>query len=109
MLAQCGLLRDILGNPFRPATVSPAWQTPQVVALAQAAYDERNLPAGTLDTTRLAVLAEASEEAGCTEEVLLRHLRGEEVCPGCAGKGSSTGVRPHRWTAHLHGLRTGPS
>jgi hypothetical protein len=72
---QCKLLRDIF-NPFRPVTVSPAWQTPQLVALAQAAYDERELPAGTLDATRLAVLADALEEAGCDQADLLGHLRG---------------------------------
>jgi hypothetical protein len=81
------LLHEVFGNPFRPVAVSPAWHTSQVLALAQAAYDERELPAGTLDAARLAVLADALEEAGCTEEVLVRHLRGEEVCPGCAGKG----------------------
>ena len=73
--AQAALLRDVLGNPFRPAAISPAWQTPTVVALAQAASDERELPAGTLDTTRLAVLADALEEAGCTDPDLLIHLR----------------------------------
>jgi hypothetical protein len=74
--AQAALLRDIIGNPFRPATVSPAWQTPQVVALAQAAYDQRELPAGTLDPARLAVLADALEDAGCDQADLLAHLRG---------------------------------
>jgi hypothetical protein len=70
------LLRDLFGNPFCPVAVSPSWQTPQVVALAQAAYEERELPAGTLDTTRLAVLADALEEAGCDQADLLAHLRG---------------------------------
>jgi hypothetical protein len=70
------LLRDIFGNPFRPVAVSPSWQTPQVVALAQAAYEERELPAGTLDVTRLAVLADALEDAGCDQADLLAHLRG---------------------------------
>jgi hypothetical protein len=74
--AQAVLLRDIFGNPFRPITVSPAWRTPQVVALAQAAYDQREPPAGTLDLARLAVLADALEEAGCDQANLLAHLRG---------------------------------
>jgi hypothetical protein len=74
--AQADLLRCILGNPFRPVTVSPAWRTPQVIALAQAAYDQRELPAGTLDVARLAVLADALEEAGCDQADLLAHLRG---------------------------------
>ena len=73
---QSGCLHDMFGNPFRPATRSPACLTPQVVALAQAAYDQRELPSGTLDTTRLAVLADALEDAGCTDPDLLIHLRG---------------------------------
>jgi hypothetical protein len=74
--AQAILLRDIFGNPFHPVAVNPAWQTPQVVALAQAAYDQRELPAGTLDTARLPVLADALEEVGCTDQTILDHLRG---------------------------------
>ncbi len=70
------LLRCVVGNPFRPVNASPAWQTAEVVGLAQAAYDERELPAGTLDATRLAVLADALEEAGCDQADLLAHLRG---------------------------------
>jgi hypothetical protein len=31
---------------------------------------------GTLDNTRLAVLADALEESGCTSEDVLGHLRG---------------------------------
>jgi hypothetical protein len=69
------LLRDLFGNPFRPASISPACRTPQVVALAQAAYDQRELPAGTLDLARLAVLADALEEAGCTDSDILNHCR----------------------------------
>jgi hypothetical protein len=71
------LLRDLVGPlPFRPATLSPAWRTPQVVALAQAGYDQREMPAGTLDVARLAVLADALEDAGCDQADLLAHLRG---------------------------------
>jgi hypothetical protein len=67
------LLREIFGNPF--ATLDPAWRTPDVLDLAQAAYDERHLPAGTLDAARLAVLADALEEAGCSDGAMLCHLR----------------------------------
>jgi hypothetical protein len=74
--AQAGLLRDLLGNPFRPAAPCPAWRAPQVVALAQAAYDQRELPSGTLSPARLGVLADALEEAGCADAELLGHLRG---------------------------------
>jgi hypothetical protein len=69
------LIGDIFGNPFRPVSVSPAWQTPTVVSLAQAAYDERILPAGTLEPARLAVLADALEETGCSNPDILSHLR----------------------------------
>jgi hypothetical protein len=73
---QADLLRCVVGNPFRPASVSPAWRTPQVVALARAAYDQREMPAGTLDLPRLAVLADALEEAGCDQPDVLDHIRG---------------------------------
>jgi hypothetical protein len=72
--AQCDLLRDILGNPFRPITLIPAHRTPAVVSLARAAYDERHLPSGELDLHRLAVLADALEEGGAAAE-LVAHLR----------------------------------
>ena len=158
-LSQAALLRDIVGNPWRPtpdlwdksapigaygaveglpAFYSKApWLTPQVLSLAQAAYDKRpgrkcerckgtgkelspqyddgphgstaveivgyipimnsNCPApgcrtgriddGTLDPVRLAVLADALEEAGCDNEPLLRHLRGWWPCRTCDGEG----------------------
>jgi hypothetical protein len=74
--SQAVLLRDLFGNPFRPVALDPTWLTPTVVSLAQAAYDHRTLPAGTLEDDRLAVLADALEEAGCTDADILGHLRG---------------------------------
>jgi hypothetical protein len=71
---QARLMRCVFGNPFRPVTLDPAWRTPTVTALAQAAYDERALPGGALDNVRLSVLADALEEAGCGEDVF-GHLR----------------------------------
>jgi hypothetical protein len=91
------LLRDIVGNPFRPVTLVTApidtglgvqfggmhercpWLTPQVVQLARAAYGERRED-GTLDPLRLAVLADALEEAGCADE----------RCQHCHGSGTYT-------------------
>lgn len=75
------LLRDVIVNPFRPVAIPPAllaWRDGLPVRLAQAAYEERHLPASTLDNGRLAVLADALEEAGCTSEEILGHLRGPE-------------------------------
>jgi hypothetical protein len=55
-----------------------------VVCLAQAAYENRQLPPGLLDNARLAVLADALEEAGCQDPVILGHLRsGGEHVRGC--------------------------
>jgi hypothetical protein len=79
--AQTDLLRDVVGNPFRAAALDPAWlawNDGVVVKLARAAYEDRSLPSGELDLARLAVLADALEEAGCTDVELLGHLR----CPG---------------------------
>lgn len=134
--AQAALLRDIFGNPWRPAPLrwqdskpevyvgtaqhgfhnsthyyDPcAWLTTSGVRLARAAYSERveeeecrrchglgcqfgpkihvigctccdrcygtgTTQTGALDPARLVVLADALEEAGCTEEALLRHMR----------------------------------
>ena len=82
--AQAALLADIFGNPFRPVAFERAWRTPQTLGLAQAAYEERELPSGLLDPARLAVLADALEEAGCTAADLLVHLRsGGEHVRGC--------------------------
>jgi len=81
--AQVGLLRDLF-RPFRPLMLDPAMQTPQAVTLARAAYEQRDLPAGHLDPARLAVLADALEEAGCDQADLLGHLRGPgEHVRGC--------------------------
>ncbi len=75
--AQCNLIRDIFGNPFRPVAADPAWITPIVVAIAAAIYDDRAFD-------RLPVLADALEEAGCTNADVLLHCRepGEHV-RGC--------------------------
>lgn len=73
------LLRDIFGNPFRAATIDPAWlawNDGTISKLAQTIYDERDLPGGHLDTGRLAILADALEDAGCTNQDILAHCRG---------------------------------
>lgn len=81
---QCEFLRDIIGNPFQPVTMSPAWLTPSVLALAQASYDERQLPTGLLDNARLAILADALEDAGCDNADILNHCRqASEHVRGC--------------------------
>jgi hypothetical protein len=77
---QAWLLRDIFANPFHPlpplAPAVLAWNERTVPRLAQVAYDEQHLPEGTLDTGRLAILADALLDAGCDDEGLMSHLRG---------------------------------
>jgi hypothetical protein len=72
-IAQCSILRDILGNPFRPPpAIDPSWTTwndGTVVELAQAVYQEKVFD-------RLPILADALEAAGCTNEEILAHCRG---------------------------------
>jgi hypothetical protein len=74
------LARCIFGPlSFRPVPIDAAWLTwngGTVRRLAEVAYKERELPAGTLDAGRLGVVADALEEAGCTNAEILSHLRG---------------------------------
>ena len=74
---QATLVREILGNPFRPVTLNPAWRTSNVTALAHAIYDDRAFD-------RLPILADALEDAGCDNADILNHCRqpGEHV-RGC--------------------------
>jgi hypothetical protein len=76
----CDLVRCVFGNPYRPvAAIAPpwlAWGDGTVPKLAESAYAERTLPEGALDPARLALVADALEDAGCTDADLLGHLRG---------------------------------
>jgi hypothetical protein len=73
----CQLVREIFGHPSRPIVLDPFWVTPTVKALAQGLYDARRFQ-------DLWILADALEEAGCTNLDILNHCRqaGEHV-PGC--------------------------
>jgi hypothetical protein len=70
---QSALLRDILGPlPFRPVAVPPsvrACDNGAVVRLAEAIYAERGFG-------DLPILADALDEASCTDQAILAHLRG---------------------------------
>jgi hypothetical protein len=78
------LLREVFGNPFRPVNVPDTWRTSDVRTVALATYQSPDPATGQLDLARLAVLADALEEAGCDDATLLAHLRspGPHV-PGC--------------------------
>jgi hypothetical protein len=86
--AQADLLREIFGHPAEPAVFNPAWRTGAAVALARAAYEEPS-PDGELDPFRMALLADALEDAGCDDERIVRHCRGFKRCLRCGGTGRS--------------------
>jgi hypothetical protein len=76
---QANLLRCVFGNPIHPIMPDPAclaWHGVAIPTLARAVYEKRDLPSGHFRPARLAVLADALEEAGCTGATLLGHLRG---------------------------------
>lgn len=72
---QAEVCREVFGNPFRRAVILPGVKAATSLSVAHAAYEERALPSGHLDVRRLAVLADSLEEAGCTDEAILSHLR----------------------------------
>jgi hypothetical protein len=75
----CGLLRELGGNPFHPPDIKPSvlsWNDGTVVKLARAADETQRQTGGHLDRDLLAVLADALEDAGCTDTELVGHLRG---------------------------------
>jgi hypothetical protein len=65
---QSHILRDIIGNPYRRPASTTNWQTALVVSLAQAIYDQRAFD-------RMPILADALEDAGCTNTDVLSHCR----------------------------------
>lgn len=73
------LCREVFGNPFRPAWIDSewlAWDRGVVFQLARAIHDERRFD-------EMPVLADALEDAGCTDEVYLRHCRSPNHTRGC--------------------------
>ncbi len=68
------VLRELFGNPFRPAVVESswlAWNDSSVVKIAQASYDERAFDS-------MPILADALEDAGCHDVDILTHCRQPE-------------------------------
>jgi hypothetical protein len=79
-LAHGPLLREVFGNPFRPSRIDAdwlQWNGSTVVALARSSYEQAQFDA-------MPILADALEEAGCTEKDILRHCRQQgQHCRGC--------------------------
>jgi hypothetical protein len=66
------VVRELVGNPFRPITLNPSWLTSNVLALANGIYSEKAFD-------RMPILADALQDAGCDNEDILQHCRGEGV------------------------------
>jgi hypothetical protein len=81
-LFQVNMLREIVGNPFRPPQLLPAsvlaWNDGTVRRIAEGIYEERRMPEGTFDTGCLAILADALVDAGCDNNDLIQHCRSEK-------------------------------
>jgi hypothetical protein len=75
----CDLIRDVLGDPYRPVSVSKAWLSGNrglARAIAEGIAEEgrfKDLP----------ILADALEEAGCDDEAILSHARQPRHYRGC--------------------------
>jgi hypothetical protein len=66
---QADLIRDVFGNPFRPVAIDLAWRTDTAVTLAQQMYESR-------DFSAMPILADALQDAGCSNDDILNHCRG---------------------------------
>jgi hypothetical protein len=70
-------LREIFGNPFSVRAIQSRWLTSTVTFLAQVASEDR-------DYAVLPLLGDALEEAGCSDQAILQHCRGNgEHVRGC--------------------------
>jgi hypothetical protein len=70
---QSNVVREILGNVFRPVKFDPsclAWHDGMAVKMAQVIYEGRAFE-------QLPLLADGLEDAGCDNEDLIRHCRSE--------------------------------
>ncbi len=68
--AQAGLLRCAVGNPFREVVFRPEWASSTADGLARGMYESRDFAA-------MPILADALEDAGCDDTLVLRHCRDE--------------------------------
>jgi hypothetical protein len=83
------MLRDVFGPlMYREVHIdSPIlkWNDGILGKMATTIYEERSLPDGRLDSVRLAILADALEEAGCDIGEIIQHCRqqGQVHVKGC--------------------------
>ncbi len=65
-----GTVVDLLGNPFRPVAFALEWRTDTALSLASQLY-----VAG--DFSAMPILADALQDAGCDNDDVLNHCRGD--------------------------------
>jgi hypothetical protein len=76
---QCDLLREIVGNLFRPPVIDPTWKlwgNGMVTRIARTIYDEYRFG-------EIALLKEVLRQAGCLEPAILHHLDNGHHVRGC--------------------------
>lgn len=73
---QPDILREIMGNPFRPIIIDPVWRTSNVTHLSRDIYESKSFH-------RMPELAEELQKTGCTCEELLTHCRVLSHVRGC--------------------------
>jgi hypothetical protein len=72
--AHVELIREVVGNPFRPVVVDASWlrwNDGTVVKVTRGIYEERAFG-------RMPILHDALLDAGCADEALLSHCRNPE-------------------------------
>jgi hypothetical protein len=78
--AQCDLIRELFGNPYRPKGIYPEWRPKHdgaLVRLAESMYRDVRFD-------DLPILADALEDAGCGNADMLAHCRaGGDHVRGC--------------------------
>jgi hypothetical protein len=79
--AQASLLREIVGNPFCPPRLDPAWLAWNGGAVEHIARSIQET--GSFED--MPILADALADAGCRDEAILGHCRNEATThvPGC--------------------------
>ena len=66
---QAALVREVLGNPFRPVNFPRSWRTDTAVALASEMY-------ASGDFSAMPILADARQDAGCDNPDVLDYCHG---------------------------------
>jgi hypothetical protein len=64
----CGVIRDVIGDPFNPVKFDKNWRTSTAVTLAKQMYESREFSA-------MPILADALQDAGCDNDEVLKHCR----------------------------------